>query len=636
MSQDYYYEDFFRYAYFYGEEAARKVYKDWSPPEGTSNPYLSKNIDEIQPTRPQKQGMKRKVGLTTEGRNALTQAILSSMKDPQGKMDPTLLQKTKQITGLTEEAILKAGIMAREEKMAKRQDAERKSATQNPSGVNPKFAAVSPPTSEVASAAQSQDEPKKKLQIGSRQLRMDAVLSTDIEKEAFEEFMSWSLSDKADLNPKKFAKQASGVAKLLIAGEISIRNLLNKRRQTLNKIEVETKKFEYKECFEFLFSEMNFDSPEYEDEFKQHLKETLSKKGRVDYSKTPMHLVLYDSFQEVLSTWPNSSKVCLDDCFYVGASREEFNKLFSHILQAKVRYKVASGNELGMMNDELRQKYFLHPTARGEEHLGKGAVYAHNILNSVLLLYEESHRCWRCNRLHGKGNETKALICARCKCAVYCSKECQETHWKGGEEFSSSHKSLCEKGFDKLWSVYKSNMKRVDRALRKGRICTKPLIVNGIEKECFLRPCESFDYFLCKPSSDYIYNALRTPMDIFYENIATLACGGKHLLFGNETISSQLEERIQRSHENVLSEFDPGTLKEEEISAMERTAVMLQYSWTKCDFMGKKRSSLSVERFITLYICWERFHLGKHRVGENLDKFEIETNFLRDLKNSHW
>lgn len=36
---DAYYEQFFRYAYYYGEDAARKHYGAWSPPPGTPNPY---------------------------------------------------------------------------------------------------------------------------------------------------------------------------------------------------------------------------------------------------------------------------------------------------------------------------------------------------------------------------------------------------------------------------------------------------------------------------------------------------------------------------------------------------------------------------------------------------------------------
>jgi hypothetical protein len=36
---DSYFEQFFRYAYYYGEEAARTYYGAWSPPPGTPNPY---------------------------------------------------------------------------------------------------------------------------------------------------------------------------------------------------------------------------------------------------------------------------------------------------------------------------------------------------------------------------------------------------------------------------------------------------------------------------------------------------------------------------------------------------------------------------------------------------------------------
>merc|ERR1712025_636397 len=36
---DAYYDAFFRYMYHYGEDAARKYYGAWSPPQGTPNPY---------------------------------------------------------------------------------------------------------------------------------------------------------------------------------------------------------------------------------------------------------------------------------------------------------------------------------------------------------------------------------------------------------------------------------------------------------------------------------------------------------------------------------------------------------------------------------------------------------------------
>ncbi|GFH47827.1 hypothetical protein CTEN210_04303 [Chaetoceros tenuissimus] len=289
-----------------------------------------------------------------------------------------------------------------------------------------------------------------------------------------------------------------------------------------------------------------------------------------------------------------------------------------------------------MDNEKLFQKYYLHPSAR-KEYLEKENIYAEKLLSSVLALYEESHRCWRCNRLHGKGIETKALICAGCKCAAYCSRECQIEHWKQGDleqkHILNSHKEKC-KGIDETWSAYQIRKKSVGRAHLKGRTCTKPITVNGIEKECFLRPCEPLDYFLCTTSYESNKNALCASMDIFYENIATLACGGKHLIFGDKTISSVLEEQIRTHYEGVLSEFDPGTLKEHEISAMARTGKMLQYKESylaKYDLMSV-RSSLSVDRFITLYICFEPLGLGKRILGENVNKFEIEKILLRELK----
>lgn len=39
QAADAYYEQFFRYAYYYGEPAARQYYAAWSPPVGTPNPY---------------------------------------------------------------------------------------------------------------------------------------------------------------------------------------------------------------------------------------------------------------------------------------------------------------------------------------------------------------------------------------------------------------------------------------------------------------------------------------------------------------------------------------------------------------------------------------------------------------------
>lgn len=53
-----------------------------------------------------------------------------------------------------------------------------------------------------------------------------------------EEFMMWSLGDnKADLTPKKFAKMNPRMAMKLIAGDVSVDEILQKREKMLAKIE---------------------------------------------------------------------------------------------------------------------------------------------------------------------------------------------------------------------------------------------------------------------------------------------------------------------------------------------------------------------------------------------------------------
>ncbi|GFH47843.1 hypothetical protein CTEN210_04319 [Chaetoceros tenuissimus] len=446
---------------------------------------------------------------------------------------------------------------------------------------------------------------------------IDAMLSSsDEERETFYAFMLWSLSDEANLNPKKFAKHASGMAKLLIAGKISIQNLIMKRRQTLTKFENSIKDFEYRESMQILYSGLNFSSPEDKDKFQQQLKKAVFSRLR---KKSPMYMIFFDSFQQIFPKWQNSSKVCLDDnCIFAVTSREEFGKLCSNMLKDKIGDPEMALNEQAKKSEKVNHKYYMHPTAR-KEYFENGFAYAHIRLKSILTLYEESHRCWSCNRLHGKGVETKALICAGCKCAVYCSKECQVKDLKDGH-----HKQYCGT-IDKLWSLYQCKRKRVGRALQKGRIFTKPVIINGIEKECFLRPCEYIDYHVIS-SSQNVEDRLAS-MDIFYENIARLSCGGKHVLFGNDIISSRLEEELIKGYEVV--EFEPESLTKDDRMSMLIAARLLQYKESDLTALDLGCNDISVDRFIALYILLNRQSSLKF---ECFDKFLNEAKLLKELK----
>uniref|UniRef100_A0A7S3QBD0 Uncharacterized protein n=1 Tax=Chaetoceros debilis TaxID=122233 RepID=A0A7S3QBD0_9STRA len=70
--------------------------------------------------RPGVQGVRRKLVLTPEGRDALTKAVLSSLKNPSGQMDPAMLQRAMQITKLSQQAILNAAKMAKTREQQKK------------------------------------------------------------------------------------------------------------------------------------------------------------------------------------------------------------------------------------------------------------------------------------------------------------------------------------------------------------------------------------------------------------------------------------------------------------------------------------------------------------------------------------
>ncbi|GFH55758.1 bromodomain and WD repeat-containing 1-like [Chaetoceros tenuissimus] len=433
--------------------------------------------------------------------------------------------------------------------------------------------------------------------------------------DALEEFTMWSLSDKADLTPKKFEKMAPRTAKMLNTGERSIQQVLKSRKKVIDILDRRTKEFELQKGVTLSMREVKLKSKKEEDEFRQDLKAMMERQK--SYMVPPTNV--YDSFQKVAYVWKESRNACFDDCRFLIMPVSEFYHFFYEMIPAFVFCQEVT-------ETELFQKFFYHPSARSQELKDE----LQKLLSSLLSLYQDMKRCWECNGICGEEIE-RSLICSRCKCATYCSRECQVKHWKQG-----THKDCC-KDIGEEWSTYERNKKRVERALYKDqRVYTKLIIVNEIEKECFLRPCESHDYYLCTCNSGDTLSS----MDTFYKNIATLACGGKHLLFGDDTISSRLEEKIEIDFKDVISEFDPNTLYGYEITAMKNIASLLPYKEIDLDLteefiMRTMRSILSVDRFFTLYVCFESYNLSKYITGqEDFDKFKLERDCLQFWKSS--
>ncbi|GFH60343.1 hypothetical protein CTEN210_16819 [Chaetoceros tenuissimus] len=445
--------------------------------------------------------------------------------------------------------------------------------------------------------------------------------STEGQK-AFEEFMLWSLSDKVDLTPKKFERIA--IAKMVIKGDISIEDIMLKRSEILANIESQLYTFEMGVGIELLMAGMKFNNLELESEVRSQLIKVLTRNHRI----LPMHLIVYDSFQEVVSLVSSKRRVRLQRR---GFTEDDFDQEFHGALKGMVTDMVMSSvsadNPQDMKYMTVFLRYYMRRSQTTKEESFGNTIYARRILVDLLKLFEEMHSCWRCKQLqlHGEGIQAKTLICASCKCAVYCSRECQVKHWSEGR-----HKECCEKiGLE--WSLYEARKRRVGKALQKGRIFTKPIIVNGKQRECFLRPSKKLDYYLCHMNTTQITRL--ASMDTFYENVARLACGGKHPIFGDDTISLKLQEKIStEDYKKFPIDFDRGSFTGEKVSTMLNIAEILKYQTNIYDQIAPKQEDLhcyelSVDQFITIYVCYEPYE-----INQQFDRFRLGTGFLQELK----
>ncbi|GFH47836.1 predicted protein [Chaetoceros tenuissimus] len=476
-----------------------------------------------------------------------------------------------------------------------------------------------------------------KLSIGSDEeiSHLDVLLGTEEGKEAFHEFLMWSLSDKADLTPKKFKRLA--LAKYLMEGNISIDDILSKRIEIFQDADQQIYTFEFQEGIDLVMNGIQFDNLVFKEEFQSELEDILLE----GYRDLPVHDYLYDSFQVVVSKFSNQKGICLKDCPFVGLSKLCLDEIIGNMVLSSLSVEDLQ-DQKKISYVRMIETYYTHQLRTTKEESFGNTIYAQEILVSLFKLFEEMHSCWRCKRwlLKGRGS-AETLICASCKCAVYCSQECQVNDWREGK-----HKRCCEHiGLE--WSLYEANKKRVGKALRQERIFTKPLIVNGVEMECFLRPSEKLDYFLCR--KDSIENARLASMDAFYENVARLACGGKHPIFGDDTLSLQLQEKMSsEEYEDLFLYFDRGSFAieemaltdrdrftREEISTVLNISQIIKYQIDSYGMNAADRDNLlfhdlSVDQFITIYICYEPLNLHKKFFGYDFDKFKTKQSYCKN------
>lgn len=454
--------------------------------------------------------------------------------------------------------------------------------------------------------------------------RIESILSrTDEERKIFDDFMIWSLGDKADLTSNKFAKMAPGMANMLLEGKVAINDVVFKRGDKIPYLEQRSKSWDIQ--INILVSSLDecFSSTTDRQDFEKKLQSALLME-QMKNENSLMSSYRKEVFQKVASEWFHPQDI-IDKCVYYNASEETFHKNFA------VAEELVIDTFLEVVDDdnyEVLKKYYLNSNLRllVMKEDDEISFNEENKIFSILNLHKERWRCWQCNELRGKSQ-----LCAGCNCAVYCSRKCQVKHWKVG------HKDSCKENA-KYWSRFETCKKRIAKGLKDERVYTKQIIVDGVEKESSLRPCETMDYLVSQEIVQLSPEVLEfASIDTFYENMAILAGGGTHPIFGNETIAPKLQEMInEKSYEGIFSDFSPKNVTEDEIRAMVKilSHLMLgkhvQFQWES--LRENSIVDLSVERFIAFYICFETINLDITNIFKDWDKFQSEQRYLQELR----
>ncbi|GFH47845.1 hypothetical protein CTEN210_04321 [Chaetoceros tenuissimus] len=458
--------------------------------------------------------------------------------------------------------------------------------------------------------------------------RIESILSRTVEeRKIFDEFMIWSFSDKADLTSNKFAKMAPGIANMLLEGKVAVNDLVFKRGDKIPYMEQRSKSWDIQLSLTILVSSLDecFSSTSDRQDFEKKLQSALLLE-QMKNEHSLMSTYRQDVFQKVASEWFHPQEIT-DKCVYYNASEDTFQKYYEDAQALVIDNFTIPEDD----NNEVLKKYYLNSNLRLSVMKDDDELFFNeeNKIFSILKLHKERWRCWQCNEFGGKSQ-----LCAGCNCAVYCSRKCQVKHWKVG------HKDSCKEN-GKYWSRFETCKKRIAKALKDERVYTKQkqFIVDGVEKESSMRPCEKIvsQEIVRLPPENFECASI----DTFYENMAILAGGGTHPIFGEETITPKLQKMIdEENYESIFSDFSPKNVTENDIRAMVKIFAHLmlgrhvqQFQWESLrenSIIDSK--DLSVERFIAFYICFETIDFDIINLFKDWDKFQSEHQYLQELR----
>lgn len=456
----------------------------------------------------------------------------------------------------------------------------------------------------------------KEIAASNKQDEARFIVPDDV----FEEFLIWSFTSLKDLhstsiskkNLMKLHKKAPRTAKMLVEN-INVLSELNKRRkEKIQQLEKEAKDFPTCILLKSL-KKHHFKSNGERIDFGQKLQATIRKRAKKLKNMGDIISMYQLVFDDMVEKFSNKRDISIVDCRFYKISKDAFQNEFeqeSEILQIFMQFQERVHPSSNYMTLELIMSM-------------ANQMQIHSC-NRV------KQKCFECQE---ENVQEKEVICSGCQVAVYCSPKCQKKNWFKG------HNKKC-KELGQIWSTYTTNKKHIQKAIEDERVWTEDINIDGKSCKCVLRPSPGID----SDVSGSVENLETCSIKTLYRNLATIACGGKHLIFGEETLRPSL--RNQPTLE-LMTNFISWETKQKYAGILTDFILALASntsSWTNSSVKTLRKQindrhgyggSLNLQNFLLLYTSHNRTD-PDYTFSDHLILFELMTHNLcatHSLKN---
>mmetsp|Transcript_1200 Transcript_1200/g.1831 ORF Transcript_1200/g.1831 Transcript_1200/m.1831 type:complete len:507 (+) Transcript_1200:81-1601(+) len=260
--------------------------------------------------------------------------------------------------------------------------------------------------------------------------------------------------------------------------------------------------------------------------------EAVHMSGKITEDAEKTMDALHSAFQDVGRKWESKilrttkKKLEYTSPFYKVDIDTFFKKLFEHMT---ANFNMDDPEVVQDIRSTLDQADRVETTYRKVQSAAKGIVDQEDQIRNF---------CWECNRSTLELGLPNLMCCTRCSMAAYCGRDCQVAAWKSG------HKKACLR-LGEISAQIKADRRRIKQAIIDEQVFIESFVAKsgGNSTTCWLKPTPMWDYTTTSmtalgplPEGVLPAKAKGPSMDIFYRNMASLACGGSLALFQNENV----------------------------------------------------------------------------------------------------